>query len=66
MFGNRVYIVEVIPFGSSKGRILQTGYRTYDAAAKSILIRPDKPSWITKFCLKSDEFDYIIHDVVIN
>lgn len=62
----RVYVVEVralaIPHDH---RISQVAYSTYDAAASFILGRADKPEWITKYCLKSDEYDYIIHDLTL-
>jgi len=59
----RVYVIETITNGVHK--LSQEAYGNYNAAKKFIESRSDHPILIAPFWYKSEDTEYIVHDILV-
>lgn len=50
---------------TANGKVSSEGYNSYAAAIEFILSRSDSPEKVTAMHWRSDDIDYLIHDVRI-
>lgn len=59
----RIYVIETITNGVHK--LSQEAYISYNTAKKFIENRIDKPILVAPFWFKSDDTEYLIHEILV-